>query len=317
MYEIGSSPLIIVALGALSVFLFAAGIMSALSGNGNVERLRERLHTGEQGVYPVQEKTGSLLTRGVARLFALLGEKLGPKDDERITQGQLALIQAGVRGPNAGLIFQGVKASLTLLLAGGALLVRLLFLPEMSMHMSIIAVAFPAAVGLYVPEIWLRMKTSARKEKASDELPDALDLLVVCVEAGMGLDQAIYRVSKELQFTAPIISSELRTLTLQLRAGKQRQEALRAMSERVGLDDLNSLCTLLIQADVFGISVAHTLRVYSDALRTKRFQRAEEKAAKLPVKIMIPLIIFILPALFIAIMGPAGIRLVDVLGNMK
>lgn len=309
-------PLLIVALGAISVFLLSSGALSAFSANRS-ERLRHRLNATTPGASDdhAGDRDGAL--RQAAQLLASLGDKFGPKEEERVDQTRLDLVRAGIRGPNAAMTFQGVKAGATLLLAGSGLLVRILALPELPLHWSIVCVALPAAVGLLGPDFWLRQKVAARQLKASEELPDALDLLVVCVEAGMGLDQAVYRVSRELANSAPVISSELKTLTLQLRAGKPRQEALREMARRVGLDDLNSLATLLIQADIFGISVAHTLRVYSDALRTKRQQRAEEKAAKLPVKLLIPLITFILPALFIAIMGPAGIRMMDVMSKMR
>ncbi len=138
-----------------------------------------------------------------------------------------------------------------------------------------------------------------------------MDLLVVCVESGMGLDQALDRVCVEVNTSAPIISSELKLLTLELRAGKSRTSALRSLSTRVGLEDLNSLTSLLIQADAFGISIGRTLRVYSDAMRTKRSQRAEEKAAKMPVLLLLPLVCCILPALFITIMGPAVMLFID------
>jgi tight adherence protein C len=309
-------PTLIVALGALSVFLLASGALSALR-SGRSGELRRRLGATRPGGAGLDGEQRSNPLRDAAGLLASLGRKLGPKEEERVDQTRLSLIRAGMRGPNAVMTFQGVKAGGTLLLAGGGLLVRLFALPELPLHWSIVCVALPAAIGLLAPDYWLRGRVAARQQQAAEELPDALDLLVVCVEAGMGLDQAVYRVSRELASSAPVISSELKTLTLQLRAGKPRQEALRDMARRVGLDDLNSLATLLIQADIFGISVAQTLRVYSDALRTKRQQRAEEKAAKLPVKLLIPLVTCILPALFVAIMGPAGIRMVDVLSKMR
>ncbi|MFP5257783.1 MAG: type II secretion system F family protein, partial [Acidobacteriota bacterium] len=143
------------------------------------------------------------------------------------------------------------------------------------------------------------------------------DMLVVCVEAGMGLDAAIYRVCVELAHKDPILSSELRLLTLELRAGKSRREALKNLSARVGLEDLGSLVAMLIQTDMFGTSIAQTLRVYADSMRTKRFQLAEELAAKLPVKLLFPLMFFIFPTLLIVILGPAGIRIAAMFGGMK
>ena len=132
----------------------------------------------------------------------------------------------------------------------------------------------------------------------------------------MGLDQGLQRVARELKEGCPVVAEELGLLNLELRAGKARADALRAMADRVGLEDLNNLVTLLVQADAFGTSVAQTLRVYSDALRVKRFQRAEETAAKLPAKLMVPLILFIFPALFVVIGGPAMISLMRVVAGM-
>ena len=147
-------------------------------------------------------------------------------------------------------------------------------------------------------------------------LADALDLLVVSVEAGLGLDQALTRVGAELAFAYPDLSSELRLVNLELRAGKPRPEALRNLADRSGVDDLNSLVTMLIQTDKFGTSVAQSLRVYSETLRTKRRQRAEEAAAKTGVKMVFPLVFCIFPAIWVVTIGPAAIRFVQVLFPM-
>jgi tight adherence protein C len=143
--------------------------------------------------------------------------------------------------------------------------------------------------------------------------PDALDLMVVCVEAGMGLDAAINRVGEEMKLRNAVVSEEFRLMGLELRAGKLRRDALRNLGIRTGLDDVKSLMTLLIQTDKFGTSVAQALRVHSDSMRTKRYQKAEEIAAKLPVKLVFPLILFIFPSLFVVIIGPAVIRIFRVL----
>jgi tight adherence protein C len=164
-------------------------------------------------------------------------------------------------------------------------------------------------LGFYLPDIWLRQKTEKRQEKLLKALPDALDLMVVCVEAGMGLDEAINRVAKESKLQSQELSDEFVFLGLELRAGKERQVALRNLAERTNLEEVNNLVTLLIQADKFGTNIADTLRVYSDSFRTERFQRAEEMAAKMPVKLILPLILFIFPALFIVIIGPAIISI--------
>jgi tight adherence protein C len=159
----------------------------------------------------------------------------------------------------------------------------------------------------------LARRAKARAHKIRLALADMLDLLVVSVEAGLGLDQAIARVGSELAFAYPELSDELRLINLELRAGKARSEALRNLADRTGVDDLSSLVTMLIQTDKFGTSVAQSLRVYSDTLRTKRRQRAEEAAAKTGVKMVFPLVFCIFPAIWVVTIGPAAIRFVTVL----
>ena len=166
-----------------------------------------------------------------------------------------------------------------------------------------------ALVGFYLPDFWLMIKSDIRREKLLEGIPDGLDLLVVCVEAGMGLDGAIHRVAEETQLTHPILSDELKLMNLELRAGKSRQDALRNLALRTNIDAMNSLVTLLIQTDKFGTSVAKALRIFSDSFRTQRYQKAEEFAAKMPVKLIIPLVLFIFPSLFVVIVGPPAIQI--------
>jgi tight adherence protein C len=155
----------------------------------------------------------------------------------------------------------------------------------------------------------LQLKTSRRKDKISRGIPDALDILVVCVEAGMGLDAAMNRVADEIKLNNKPLSEELKLYNLELRAGKSRQDALRNLGLRIDIEDVRNFATLLIQTDKFGTSIAQALRTYSDTFRTKRYMKAEEIAAKLPVKLVVPLILFIFPSLLVTIMGPAAIRI--------
>jgi tight adherence protein C len=168
-------------------------------------------------------------------------------------------------------------------------------------------------LGFYLPNLWLKIKTSARQDKILEGFPDALDLMVVCVEAGLGLDAAINRVGEEMKLRNRLVSEEFRLLGLELRAGKLRRDALHNLGLRTGLEEVKSLMTLLIQTDKFGTSIAQALTVHADSMRTTRFQRAEEMAAKLPVKLVFPLILFIFPALFVVIVGPAAIKIYRVL----
>jgi tight adherence protein C len=193
-------------------------------------------------------------------------------------------------------------------------MLRLLVFKLISYQMTVMIAVFVALLGYYLPDIWLRQKTDRRKEKILNALPDALDLLVVCVEAGMGLDSAIARVAKDSQDSSPELSDELHFMTLELRAGKSRRDALKNLALRTNLDEVKSLVTLMIETEKFGTSMAEALRVYSDSYRIQRQQRAEEVAAKLPVKLLIPLGLCIFPALFVVILGPAFISIYRALG---
>jgi len=169
------------------------------------------------------------------------------------------------------------------------------------------------AIGYIGPGFVLAREAKARQHRIRLSLPDALDLLVVSVEAGLGLDQALQRVGAELTLAHPELSEELRLVNLELRAGKARPEALRNLADRTGVDDLSSLAAMLIQTDKFGTSVARSLRVHSETLRTKRRQRAEEAAAKTGVKMVFPLVFCIFPAIWVVTIGPAAIKFVEVL----
>ena len=166
-----------------------------------------------------------------------------------------------------------------------------------------------ASAGYFLPVLWLRYAVGSRKEKILDAFPDALDLMVVCVEAGLGLDAAIARVSSEIKFAHPELADEFNLVSLELRTGLARIDALKNLSRRVDLEEVNSLVALLVQTDKFGTSVGQSLRVHSDAMRTNRQLRAEELAAKLPVKLLFPLIFFIFPSLFVVIIGPGMVKI--------
>jgi len=213
------------------------------------------------------------------------------------------LVRAGLRHPDAAVIFRGAKV---LTIAG---LLALVYFSGLYVQ-NVFLFAFAAAIGFLAPDIWLSQRVRRRQHRIRLALPDALDLLVVCVEAGLGLDQALVRVSEELEIAHPILSAELQLVNLEMRLGRTRIEALRELARRTGAEDLKALVAMLIQTERFGTSVARSLRVHSDTLRTKRRQRAEEQAAKTPVKMVPVLVFFIFPALFVVILGPAVITLV-------
>ncbi|MFZ1031229.1 MAG: type II secretion system F family protein [Candidatus Acidiferrales bacterium] len=166
-----------------------------------------------------------------------------------------------------------------------------------------------AVVGYLLPELWLMWRVQARQHRLRLALPDALDMLVICVEAGLGLDQALMRVAQELRITHPQLGEELQLVNMEMRVGKTRLEAMRELARRTGVEDIKALVAMLIQTERFGTSIAQSLRVHSDDLRMKRRQRAEEMSAKTTVKMVPPLVFFIFPALMVVILGPAVIML--------
>jgi tight adherence protein C len=311
-------PLLASLLAFASVLLLGFGVLGARREAERSLRLRHKVagYAGVNGLPAPAESMAVRLGRVLGEVVRGLGARLGPKEQVSLDQTRLDLIRAGLRGQGAVQAFHGAKAALMLILPSLYLGVAWILPKAPSMQAVIIGALALASLGALVPGLWLRRRLAARRLALLCELPDALDLLVVCVESGMGLDQAIHRVSEELRGSAPVISGELRTMTLEMRAGRQRQQALKDLAERTGIEDVQSLVTLLVQADTFGISVARTLRVYSDTLRTSRFQRAEETAAKLPTKLMFPLVLCIFPALFVVLIGPAVLQLSQVFARM-
>ena len=166
-----------------------------------------------------------------------------------------------------------------------------------------------AGIGYYVPEFALKRKIRARKKSIVNGLPDALDLMIVCIEAGSSLDQSIVKASDELEIAHPNIAEELRLITTEIRAGKPRLEAFKNFGERTDVDDVRSLVTMLTQTDRFGTSVAQALRIHAETSRTKRRQRAEERAAKVGVKLVFPLVLFIFPSIYVVCLGPVAIAI--------
>jgi tight adherence protein C len=219
------------------------------------------------------------------------------------------LVAAGYRNTEALPIFIGIRLGCALLCF---VVVALPVFGSSNVPMALGA----AALGYLLPAMALGRMERRRQHRIRLSLADALDLLVVSVEAGLGLDQAILRVGDELAFAHQDLSDELRLVNLELRAGKARSEALQNLAERTGVDDLSSLVAMLVQTDKFGTSVAQSLRVYSETLRTKRRQRAEEAAAKTGVKMVFPLVFCIFPAIWVVTIGPAAIKIVEVLFPM-
>jgi tight adherence protein C len=181
---------------------------------------------------------------------------------------------------------------------------------------SMLSATWLAAFGWIFPPFYLRSRVKSRQKAIVRALPDALDMMVVCVEAGLALNQALLRVSEEIVHISPLMGEQLALVNLEIRAGTAREEALRNLGERTGVSDVRSLVTMLIQTDRFGTSIATALRVHADTMRTKRRQRAEEAAAKTTIKLVFPLVLFIFPAMFVVILGAAVIQIYEALGKV-
>ena len=229
--------------------------------------------------------------------------QMAPKSPSEMGKLQRKLVVAGYRSREALIVFLGLRAGCALAAFAVA-----------SLTTSSLMFAIGASgLGYLLPSMVLGRKAKKRQHRIRLSLPDALDLLVVSVEAGLGLDQAIQRVGEELDAAHPDLSGELRMVNLELRAGTARSEALHNLAERTGVDDLASLVAMLVQTDRFGTSVAQSLRVHSETLRVKRRQRAEEAAAKTGVKMVFPLVFCIFPAIWVVTIGPAAISFIKVI----
>jgi tight adherence protein C len=244
-----------------------------------------------------------------------VGKRLASEKSTDYSSSKMIFLRAGLRGEHVQAAFWGAKTTLAVAPPLVFILLRVTVFKVMSPLLTLYICLLLAFLGFYLPNLWLRNRISRRKVAIFKGLPDAIDLLVVCVEAGMGLNAAINHVAQELSLAHPVLSDEFNLFTLEMRTGKLRKDALRSLALRTGLEEMDSFATMLIQTEKFGSSVGRTLRVFSDSFRTKRFQKAEEIAAKLPVKLTFPCILFIFPALFAVIAGPAAIRVYETLIN--
>jgi tight adherence protein C len=296
-------------------FLATAGVVVALvyafsPGEVSIATRLARL-AGVTGPVQDEAKFAERQKERVRDTFANVGKLLPVPGTEKATRTQLLMIRAGYRSSEAILAMRGVKllcpiAALAGVYFSGLYRINVFFIP---------VVAF--ALGYLLPDMWLTWRVSSRQRNLRRGLPDALDLLVICVEAGLGLDQALLKVSQDMKISHPELSEELQFVNLEMRIGKTRIDALRELARRTGLDDIKALTAMLIQTERFGTSIAQSLRVYSDDMRIKRRQRAEEMSAKTSVKMVPPLVFFIFPALMVVILGPAIITLMHQLQLIK
>jgi tight adherence protein C len=234
------------------------------------------------------------------------GERVesGRKDSSEVRQ---FLLQAGYVDPNSVAIYWAARVILAMGFVAGALFVLPMF--NVTFAQMMIAVVWLGGTGWVGPVFYVRSRLKARQKELQKAMPDMLDMLVVCVEAGLGLNQAFVRVADEIDHVSLVMSEQLALVNLEMRAGTPRDEALKNLAERTGLTDMKSLVSMLVQTDRFGTSVADALRVHSDTMRTKRRQRAEEAAAKTTIKLVFPLLLFVFPAMFVVVLGPSVIAI--------
>jgi len=274
-------------------------------------RLQANPHQNTDLLRPQREDKPAFIS---ANLAEKLEKKFDLRKDGATTKRlQAKLIRAGIYTERAIPLFLGVKLGGLLVLP-----ILVLFLLWGNTNQRGLLMGIPIALcslGYVLPDLILSRMISSRQQKIRESLPDALDLLVVCVEAGQGLDAAIKRVSEELQESSPIISQELLLVNLETMAGLERQQALKNLGERTGVEELISLCNVLIQSDRLGTSIAQALKTQSDYIRTARRLRLEGLAAKTAVKLLFPMLLFIFPAIVVVILGPAFIRVSELLNK--
>lgn len=262
---------------------------------------------GLDGSQPQQSKRSDALAKLLEK-SAPLAKPLEPKNEKETGLLKQRLSVAGFRSEGAMSKFLGAKFAL--LVAGFFLSSGMMLIMKGFTQDALMGTISVAGIAFYLPDMYVWWTGRCRKEAIFLGLPDALDLLVVCVESGLGLDQAMRKVCEEMALSQPVICDEFAVCNKQLQMGKQRSEVLHELGQRTGVDDLRALAAILIQADKFGSSVAQALRVQSESMRTRRRQIAEEKAAKTAVKLIFPLVIFIFPGIFVVLVGPAAITMV-------
>lgn len=305
---IAISTFVCISLGMMGVYWLMYRPQSA--STERLKRLGERAPASSSTSISLTESPGSDLAERLASPFT----RFLPPSAAEAKKLQKQLMQAGFRSPGAPIVFRALQL---FTLAGLPALVALTCaLMARPLKSAILLILFAFVIGFFLPRYALRRAIRSRQQLIRWGLADALDLMVISVEAGLGLNAAMMKVSTELKEVHPDISDEFELANMEIRVGRERDEALRNLAERTGVEDLRSLVAMLIQTDRFGTSVAKAIRAFSDSLRTKRRQRAEQAAQKAAVKLLLPLACFLFPTLFIAILGPAALQLMDTLDKM-
>jgi len=287
----------------LAVFLLvASGGLLLFYREVMLQRISEVIHPR-----PKQKSLTSVVQQAKSSIGNLMEsvENLMPKSDKEVSIVLQRLTRAGYRNESAVKIFYGCKVVTPILLSAIALVTGLASLAPFTVYLMALGGGFLA------PDFWLGKKISKRQKKINRGLPDVLDLLVICMEAGLSLDQATARTAKELSQSQPELCDELNIVVLEQHAGRGRADAWKNMAERTAVESVRNLVSMLVQTEQFGTSIAKVLRVHSDSLRTQRVQMIEEMASKTSVKLVFPLVLFIFPALFLVTLGPAAIVMVE------
>ena len=299
--------------------LVFVGVVAALAGLSALARpnaARQRLLDLARGASSVDTHTSTGHSPWLQRLAALLrpiSRLSAPEEGFEKSSIRLRFLHAGVRSPAAPSTFFGTKTLLALGLPMLGLAALTLMGTSLKTQQLMLVLLALATLGYYGPNLVLGQAVMRRQREIFESFPDALDMMTVCVEAGLGTEAAMVRVADDLQLKSPALADELRLVNLELRAGADRERALRNLALRTGVEEVDGFVTMISQAERFGTSIAASLRVHSDMLRTVRRQRAEEAAAKIALKLLFPLIFCIFPSLMVVLMGPAMIQIYRVL----
>ncbi len=304
----GSVRIIFIALAAMVVFVFGLGASWLVAGA--TDPIRRRLGVVDSD----DQDRGRRVRVSVNTLLGPVAQYVLPREDVERSKTTERLVHAGFRSPNAVQVFYASKAMLAV---GLPILIVVVcqWLPSIKTNSVIMYALIGAGLGVFAPNYVLDKFLQRRQRKLRNGFPDALDLLVTCVEAGLGLSQAIERVARELSVSHPELAMELALVNAETRAGVENVAALKNLVNRCGLDDIRGLVSLLIQTIRFGTSIAESLRVYSEEFRDKRMQAAEEQAAKIGTKLIFPLILFLFPGFFVVVVGPAVVALMATFSN--
>ena len=298
-------PLAIAFLIAFSVLSLGGLAWAVAQGRNPVRRRLEALSEGS-GFIPTGEISATL-KQALFKFLKRLAKPALPRRAWQMTQLKNNMLFAGFRSQNAVSIYLGIRVSLCLIIPPILLFTPLHQRVEGPLYILVLVAA--ACAGFMLPSFWLDSVIRKRRAKIVRELPDVLDLLVIAVEAGLGLDAAVRRVAREVKVSSPLLSNELNMVSLELKAGIPRHMALKNLASRCGVDEVSGLVTMLVQADRFGVSVGRSLRVHSDTVRTTRRQKLEEAAAKVPLKLLFPVLFLIFPAIMFVMAGPAIIKI--------